>query len=151
MNDTELKMYHAVAAGQLQPAAIAIRMRDGAPSTFARRLRRSRLAVDPDLHLRDIRSLDEALRSEQWIRRLEAAVIRRRHAECPDALVGGHLRTHVVHRVAAPEGDRDSDGAGSRPEAYRREHFLASASDSLLPEQCSVRSWLSYSREDRAA
>jgi ABC-type antimicrobial peptide transport system permease subunit len=32
-------------------------------------------SVDPDLHLRDIRSLDEALRKEQWISRLEAGVL----------------------------------------------------------------------------
>jgi putative ABC transport system permease protein len=31
-------------------------------------------AVDPDLHVRNIRTLDEALRSEQWISRLQAAV-----------------------------------------------------------------------------
>ena len=68
------KVYHAASAGQLQPAAIAIRMRDGAPSSFTQRLREIALAVDPDLHLRNIRSLDEVLRSEQWISRLQAAV-----------------------------------------------------------------------------
>ena len=73
MRDTELKVYHAVAAGQVQPAVIAIRMRDGAPSTFTQRLREIALAVDPYLHLRDVRSLDEALRSEQWISRMTAA------------------------------------------------------------------------------
>ncbi len=53
MRDTEqLKVYHAVAAGQVQPAAIAIRMRGGAPSTFTQRLREIAAAVDPDLHLR---------------------------------------------------------------------------------------------------
>ncbi|HEU0007419.1 MAG TPA: ABC transporter permease [Terriglobia bacterium] len=73
MRDTEIKVYHVVAAGQVQPAAIAIRMRDGAPSTFTQRLREIAAAVDPDLHLRDIRGLDEALRSEQWISRMTAA------------------------------------------------------------------------------
>jgi putative ABC transport system permease protein len=75
MRDTAVKMYHAVAAGQAQPAAIAIRMRDGAPTTFASRLREIALAVDPDLHLRNIRGLDEVLRSEQWISRLQAALV----------------------------------------------------------------------------
>jgi predicted permease len=75
MRDTEVKMYHAVAAGQLQPAVIAIRIRDGSPSTFTPRLRELALGVDPDLHLREIRGLDEALRSEQWISRLQAALI----------------------------------------------------------------------------
>ena len=74
MRDTEqLKVYHAVAAGQVQPAAIAIRMRGGVPSTFTQRLREIAAAVDPDLHLRDIRGLDEVMRSEQWISRMTAA------------------------------------------------------------------------------
>jgi predicted permease len=67
------KVYHAVAAGQLLPAAIAIRMRGGTPSKFTQRLQEIALAVDPDLHLRNIRGLDEALRSEQWISRMTAA------------------------------------------------------------------------------
>jgi hypothetical protein len=70
----QLKVYHALEAGQVQPAAIVIRMRRAAPSTFAQRLREIAAAVDPDLHLRKIRGLDEALRSEQWISRLQAAV-----------------------------------------------------------------------------
>ena len=74
MRDPELKVYHAVAAGQVQPAALAIRMRSGAPSTFTQRLREIAAAVDPNLHLRNIRSLDEVLRSEQWISRLQAVV-----------------------------------------------------------------------------
>ena len=69
------KVYHAIAAGQLLPAAMAIRMRDGSPSTFTQRLREIALAVDPDLYLRNISGLDVALRSEQWISRLQAAVI----------------------------------------------------------------------------
>jgi predicted permease len=73
MRDTQLKVYHPAAAGQVLPAAIAIRLRDGAASTFAQRLREIALAVDPDLHLRNIRGLDEALRSEQWISRMTAA------------------------------------------------------------------------------
>ena len=74
MRDTEqLKVYHALAAGQVQPAAIAIRMRGGVPSTFTQRLREMAAAVDPDLHLRDIRGLDEVMRSEQWISRMTAA------------------------------------------------------------------------------
>ena len=74
MRDTKLKVYHAAAAGQLQPAAIAMRMRGGAPTAFTQRLREIAAAVDPDLQLRDIRGLDEALRSEQWISRLQAGV-----------------------------------------------------------------------------
>jgi predicted permease len=72
MRDTEIKVYHAVAAGQVQPAAIAIRMRDGAASTFTQRLREIALAVDPNLQLLNISSLDEVMRSEQWISRMTA-------------------------------------------------------------------------------
>jgi hypothetical protein len=75
MNDSDLKVYHAAAAGQVQPAALALRIRSGAPSTFGQRLREIAASVDPELHLRDIRSLDEALRKEQWIRRMEAGVL----------------------------------------------------------------------------
>jgi len=74
MRDTKDKMYHAVAPGQLQPAAIAIRLRHGTPSTFTQRLREIALTVHSDLSLRKVRSLDEALRSEQWISRLTAAM-----------------------------------------------------------------------------
>src|SRR5262245_52415931 len=54
---------------------MALRVRGGAPVTFARRLPEVAAAVDPDLQLRNILSLDEALRQEQWIRRMEAALL----------------------------------------------------------------------------
>src|SRR5262249_17385712 len=63
------------APGQAQPATIALRVRGGAPSTFARRLSDIADAIDPDLQLRNIVSMDEALHKEQWIRRLEAAML----------------------------------------------------------------------------
>ena len=72
MRDTEIKVYHPAAVGQVQPAAIAIRMRDGIASTFTQRLREISLAVDPNLELLNIRGLDEVLRSEQWISRMTA-------------------------------------------------------------------------------
>jgi predicted permease len=75
MKDSPLRLYHAVAAGQVHPVNIALRVRGGAPSTFARRLSEVAADVDPDLQLRNIVSLDEALRKDQWIRRLEAAVL----------------------------------------------------------------------------
>jgi hypothetical protein len=75
IDDSPLKLYHPVSAGQLQPMTMALRLRGGATSTFAGRLREIAAAVDPDLQLRNVLSLDEALRREQWIRRLEAAVL----------------------------------------------------------------------------
>jgi putative ABC transport system permease protein len=74
MDDSKLKLYHAVAAGQVQPVSIALRLRGGAPTTFAGRLREVAAGVDPELQLRNIFGLDEVLRREQWIRLLEGAV-----------------------------------------------------------------------------
>jgi len=75
MLESELKVYHPVAAGQVLPVTMALRLRGRAPGTFARRFSEIAADVDPDLHLRNILSLDEALRREQWIRRLEAATL----------------------------------------------------------------------------
>jgi len=75
MRDSEMKVYHAAAVGQVQPATLALRMSGGSPAVFSQRLREIAAVVDPELHLRDIRSLDEALRKEQWISRLEAGVL----------------------------------------------------------------------------
>jgi ABC-type antimicrobial peptide transport system permease subunit len=75
MNDSQLRVYQVVAVGLVQPATIAVRMRGGAPSTFTPRLSEVVATVDPDLQLRNILTLDEALRQEQWIRRMEAAVL----------------------------------------------------------------------------
>jgi len=75
LDDSPIKLYHPVAAGQLHPMSMALRVRGGAPSTFAGRLREIAADVDPELHLRNILSLDEVLRREQWVRRLEAAVL----------------------------------------------------------------------------
>jgi hypothetical protein len=74
MKDSQLRLYHAVAAGQVQPVNIAVRVRGGAPSTFGRRLPEIAAAIHPELFLRNILSMDEALRKEQWVRRLEAGV-----------------------------------------------------------------------------
>jgi hypothetical protein len=54
MRGSTLKVYHAVAAGQVQPAEIAIRIRGGAPATFSQRLGKIATDIDPDLHLRNI-------------------------------------------------------------------------------------------------
>ena len=74
MDESRLQLYHAVAAGQVQPVTMALRVRGGAPSTFAGRLREIAAAVDPDLQVLNILSMAEALRKEQWISRLQAAV-----------------------------------------------------------------------------
>ncbi|MBM3787190.1 MAG: FtsX-like permease family protein, partial [Acidobacteria bacterium] len=66
--------YHAAAPGQLQRAVLTMRVRGAAPA-FAQPLREMAVAMDPNLVLRDIRTLDESLKREQWIIRLEAAVL----------------------------------------------------------------------------
>jgi len=75
MNDARFKIYHPARIEDVETAQIALRIRGGDPSTFARRLPELGLAVDADLQVRNVMSLDEALRKEQWIRRLEAAVL----------------------------------------------------------------------------
>lgn len=72
MRDSQLRVYHLAAPGQLQPAVLAMRTRTGGAS-FGQRLREITAAVDPDLVLSDVRGLDEVLRREQWIVRLEAS------------------------------------------------------------------------------
>lgn len=74
MRDSPRRIYHAAPPGQIQPATLTIHLRTGDPSAFIPQLREIAAAVDPNLHLRDIRRLDEALRGEQWISRLQAAV-----------------------------------------------------------------------------
>jgi putative ABC transport system permease protein len=75
MGGSRLKVYHAAAAGQVQPVTLALHVGGGDPSGFAGRLREIAAAVDPELHLRSILSLEEALRREQWIRRMEAGAL----------------------------------------------------------------------------
>jgi putative ABC transport system permease protein len=75
MLDSELKLYHPVGVVQVSSASLALRVRGGNPTTFAKRLSEIAAAVDPNLQLRNILSMNEALRQEQWIRRLEATVL----------------------------------------------------------------------------
>ena len=75
MDASKLTVYHPAALESLQPAALAVRIRGAAPASFGGRLREIAAAVDPELQLRNVRSLDDALRREQWIRRLEAVAL----------------------------------------------------------------------------
>ncbi|MBS1829343.1 MAG: ABC transporter permease [Acidobacteria bacterium] len=75
MEDSGNKIYHPITAGEVQPAVLTLRIRGAAPATFSQPLREMAANVDPELYLRDIRSLEEALRKEQWISRLEAGVL----------------------------------------------------------------------------
>lgn len=75
MDDSPLRVYHAAAPEQFRPAALAIRLRGTTASGFAPVLREMAAAVDPELHVNNVFNLEEALRRDQWIRRLEAAVL----------------------------------------------------------------------------
>ena len=74
MDETPLMVYHAMAVGQVQPVILAVHVRGGESSTFARRMREVTAGLDPGLQLRDLRTLEEALRSEQWLSRVQAGV-----------------------------------------------------------------------------
>ena len=74
MDESRLVFYHAATPGEVRPAALAARMRDGLPQTFFRPLTEMAADVDPGLYLRQVRGLDETMRREQWITRLQAGV-----------------------------------------------------------------------------
>lgn len=73
MRDSPMKVYRVLSPEEA--VHLALRVRDGSPMEFAARLRALAAAVHPDLLVREVRSLEEALRKEQWIRRLEASVM----------------------------------------------------------------------------
>ncbi|MBI1353579.1 MAG: FtsX-like permease family protein [Acidobacteria bacterium] len=68
-------LYHPLAAGQATSLHVALRMRDVPPAAFVGRLREIAAAIDPELHVRNTVSLEESLRREQWVRRIEAAAL----------------------------------------------------------------------------
>jgi putative ABC transport system permease protein len=68
----QARLYHAVAMGQMELAMLFVRGRTGATGVM-QLVRETANAVDADLYLRELRGLDEALRSEQWISRTTAA------------------------------------------------------------------------------
>jgi predicted permease len=67
----EPKVFHPLPAGQLW-SLLAIRVRDGAPATFAGTLRDIAAALDPNILVRDIRPLDALLREEHQVMRVTA-------------------------------------------------------------------------------
>lgn len=72
---SDARIYHAVAHGDLYPAAVAVRVRGMAPSGFAGRLREITAAVDPNLQLRNVTDADESRRREQAMMRLIGVTI----------------------------------------------------------------------------
>ena len=69
------KIYHATTVRQVQYANVMIRTRMEDATVFAPRLREIAAAVDPNLQLHGLGTLDARLRGEQSIMRLVAAVL----------------------------------------------------------------------------
>jgi putative ABC transport system permease protein len=65
-----LRLYHAVAPGDVLQPMLSLRVHGALPSTFASRLREISAAVDPNIQLRDVVSFDEAVKREQGMMRL---------------------------------------------------------------------------------
>ena len=72
---TSEKIYHAATIRQVQYANLMIRARMEDATAFAPRLREVMAAVDPNLQLHNLGTLDTRLRGEQSIMRLVAAVL----------------------------------------------------------------------------
>jgi putative ABC transport system permease protein len=68
------KVYHASTPAAAFPAQLSLRVR-GEALSFAGRLRELAAAVDPRLQLRDLMSMDDAVRREQAMLRMVAAVL----------------------------------------------------------------------------
>jgi hypothetical protein len=64
------RLYHAAAPGDVYPPMLAVRVRGTAPSAFASRLREVSAAVDPTLQLRNVSSVEDAMKREQGVMRL---------------------------------------------------------------------------------
>lgn len=73
--ESEARVYHPTAPGQLQPMSLALRMRSGDPADFTPRLREIASAVDPGLQLHEVLPLDESLRQKQGVLRLVGLAI----------------------------------------------------------------------------
>ncbi len=75
MNDSPLIFYQPAAPAELTPATLLVHLRDGDPLSFESRLRELAADVDPALYVRHTVNLEDDLRREQWVRRLQAGVV----------------------------------------------------------------------------
>jgi predicted permease len=69
-DESEGRVYHAVAAGDLYPARLNVRVRTGDPAAFADPLRDLSASIDPDVLLLDVSTADIAFRQAQGMMRL---------------------------------------------------------------------------------
>lgn len=73
--ESEARVYHPLAAGQIQPVSMALRIRAGSSGDFAPRLREITAAVDPTLQLHDVLPFDESLQQKQRLLRFVGLAI----------------------------------------------------------------------------
>jgi putative ABC transport system permease protein len=69
-DESEGRVYHAVAAGDLYPARLHVRVRNGDPAALADPLRELSASIDPDVLLLDVSTAEIALRQAQGMMRL---------------------------------------------------------------------------------
>lgn len=69
-DESEGRVYHAVAAGDLYPARLNVRVRTGDPAALADPLRDLSASVDPDVLLLDVSTADIAFEQAQGMMRL---------------------------------------------------------------------------------
>jgi putative ABC transport system permease protein len=69
-DESEGRVYHAVAAGDLYPARLNVRVRTGDPAALADRLRDLSASIDPDVQLLDVSTAAIAFRQAQGMMRL---------------------------------------------------------------------------------
>jgi len=69
-DESEGRVYHAVAAGDLYPARLNVRVRTGDPAALADPLRGLSASIDPEVLLLDVSSADIAFKQAQGMMRL---------------------------------------------------------------------------------
>ena len=69
-DESEGRVYHAVAAGDLSPARLNVRVRTGDPAALADPLRDLSASIDPDVLLLDVSTADIAFKQAQGMMRL---------------------------------------------------------------------------------
>jgi hypothetical protein len=69
-DESEGRVYHAVAAGDLYPARLNVRVRTGDPAALADPLRELSVSIDPEILLLDVSTADIALKKAQGMMRL---------------------------------------------------------------------------------
>jgi ABC-type antimicrobial peptide transport system permease subunit len=69
-DESEGRVYHAVAAGDLYPARLNVRVRSGDPAALADPLRELSASIDPEMLLLDVSTAEIARKREQGFMRL---------------------------------------------------------------------------------